>query len=70
MRQQLSETLPKLCNYFNRQEFMNIAIELEKYHNNVQKHYKEFLEIQHIWAKICNYLYSNYGQASNVKCYY
>ncbi|MDF9410015.1 hypothetical protein L7E55_16970 [Pelotomaculum isophthalicicum JI] len=66
MRQQLGETLPKLCNYFNRKEFMNIAIELEKYHSNVQKHYKEFLEIQRIWAKICNYLYSNDGRASRL----
>ncbi|MCG9968317.1 hypothetical protein L9W92_09660 [Pelotomaculum terephthalicicum JT] len=56
MRQQLAETLPKLCNYFKRKEFMNIVTELERYHNDVKKHYEEFLETQRVWTKICNYL--------------
>jgi len=56
MKQQLAEALSKLCNYFDRKDFMNIASELERYHSNVKKHYMEFLEMQRVWAKICDYL--------------
>jgi hypothetical protein len=52
MREQLIETLPKICAYFGKPEFMNVLAELEKYHKNVNKHYDEFLETQRIWAKI------------------
>ncbi len=52
MRQQLKETLPKICAYFDQPDFINILAELEKYHKNVEKHYAEFLETQRIWANI------------------
>jgi hypothetical protein len=52
MREQLNETLPKVCAYFGQPEFINVLAELEKYHKNVKKHYHEFLETQRIWAKI------------------
>ena len=52
MRAQLSETLPKICTYFGKPEFINVLAELDKYHINVKKHYDEFLETQRIWAKI------------------
>jgi hypothetical protein len=52
MKKQLKETLPKICAYFEQPDFMNILAELEKYHNNVEKHNREFLETQRIWAKI------------------
>ncbi|HEY8910627.1 MAG TPA: hypothetical protein VIM51_10175 [Desulfosporosinus sp.] len=52
MRDQLNETLPKICAYFGQTDFMNVLAELEKYHENVKKHYYEFLETQRIWAKI------------------
>ncbi|MEK6264179.1 MAG: hypothetical protein N2B06_05335 [Clostridium sp.] len=52
MREQLSVTLPKICAYFGKPEFMNVLDELEKYHRNVEKHYREFEETKRIWAKI------------------
>lgn len=52
MQERLSRTLPKICAFFDKQEFMNIAKELERYHKNVKKHYAEFLETQHIWSQI------------------
>ena len=52
MRQQLNETLPQVCAYFEQPDFMNILPELKKYHENVKTHYREFLETQRIWAKI------------------
>ena len=52
MREQLNETLPKICAYFGNTDFIKVLAELEKYHRNVKKHYHEFLETQRIWAKI------------------
>jgi hypothetical protein len=52
MREQLNEILPKICAYFGEPDFIKVLDELEKYHNNVEKHYREFLETQRIWAKI------------------
>lgn len=52
MREQLNETLPKICTYFGQPDFINVLAELEKYHKNVEKHYREFLKTQRIWAKI------------------
>jgi hypothetical protein len=37
MRRRLSVTLPKVCAYFGREDFMNIAKELERYNRNVKK---------------------------------
>ena len=52
MRKQLYETLPKVCTFFGQPDFINVLAELEKYHKNVEKHYRDFLETQRIWAKI------------------
>jgi len=52
MRRKLTETLPKICTFFEKQDFMNILPELEKYNKNVKKHHREFQETQLIWAKI------------------
>ena len=56
MRALLAQTLPKICAYFGRQDFMNIARELEHYHKNVEKHYAQYLATQRIWAKLCGFL--------------
>ncbi len=55
MRTQLQATLPKVCDYFGRGEFMQVAKELEKYHRNVENHYQQYLETQKIWQDIVNY---------------
>ena len=52
MREQLDATLPKICEYFNRNDFMKIATELEIYHRNVRKHYTDFIETQQAWENI------------------
>lgn len=58
IKEKLQETLPKICDYFGMKDFVNIYTELVKYDNNVEKHYREFLETQHIWQKIMEYLAS------------
>ncbi|MFZ3130094.1 MAG: hypothetical protein WA125_03080, partial [Desulfosporosinus sp.] len=35
MREQLNETLPKICAYFGEPDFIKVFAELEKYHKNV-----------------------------------
>lgn len=55
IHKQLNEVLPRICNYFDQPDFMNVLTELEKYHGNVKKHHQEFLETQRIWAKIMNH---------------
>ncbi|MGB4658536.1 MAG: hypothetical protein WBI07_05120, partial [Mobilitalea sp.] len=54
MREQLKKTIPIICKFFGRDDFANIEIELEKYNKNVKKHYKQYLETQDIWKRICN----------------
>lgn len=56
MKENLTKTIPKISNYFGRNEFNNIFKELEYYDKNVKKHYNEYLESQKIWSKICKYL--------------
>jgi hypothetical protein len=56
MREQLTETLPKICAYFGKPDFMDILGELDKHHKNVRKHYREFVEAQRVWARIMEHL--------------
>lgn len=56
IRRQLDETLPKVCAYFGHEEFMNISKELERYNRNVQRHYKQYIETQKVWTRICKFL--------------
>lgn len=52
IREQLFITLPKICNFFGREDFMKIADALESYNRNVKKHYKDFIETKNAWEKI------------------
>ena len=56
MRSNLTVTLPKVCAYFGKEEFMNVALELERYNKNVKKHYQQYIEAQDIWSRICSFL--------------
>lgn len=56
MKEKLDSTLPKICAYFGREDFMNVSKELEHYNKNVNKHYEQFIETQQIWMKINKFL--------------
>ena len=58
MRKKLEYSLPKVCTYFQRPDFMNALIELDKYYENVKKDYEAFQETQKIWAKIMEHFAS------------
>jgi hypothetical protein len=56
MKKQIDEVLPSICNYFERDEFMNIKKELDYYDEHVVLHHSQFIETQNIWSKICKEL--------------
>lgn len=56
MRENLHATLPQICAYFGRDDFMDIAKELERFHANVKKHYSQFIETRQAWEKIMIFL--------------
>jgi len=64
MRKNLQITLPKFCAYFNSNDFMKISKELETYHKNVEQHYKQFINNQIIWTKICEQLAEKHSNAT------
>ena len=55
MRENLQITLPHICTYFGRDDFMNIAGELERFDMNVKRHYRQFVETQQAWGKIMTF---------------
>jgi len=59
IREKLKMTLPKICAYFQEPDFVNVLSELEKYHKNVEKHYRAFKAAQYAWAKIMKYFSNN-----------
>lgn len=56
MREQLTATLPKICSYFGREDFMDVIKELDRYDKNVKRHYQHYLETQQIWARINSFI--------------
>ena len=56
MRRQLAATLPKLAAYLGREEFLSIADELERYHQNVELHAQQFQQTIEIWRKLVSHL--------------
>lgn len=54
MEENLNYTIPKLCDYFNTQEFNKIIVEFEKYRKNVKKHFIEFEKTKSTWTRLLN----------------
>ncbi len=52
MQQKLDHTIPKLCRYFNSDQFNQIRYELRHYHNNVKRHFAAFQYTKFAWAKL------------------
>lgn len=52
MEEKLDYTIPKLCRYFNTDQFEQIKYELVRYHNNVKKHFSAFQNTKIAWAKV------------------
>lgn len=49
---QLSDSLPDICNYFGRKDFMNLRYEMKRYSKNVKRHSEYFTAAKNAWADI------------------
>ncbi|OYP02329.1 hypothetical protein CG709_10640, partial [Lachnotalea glycerini] len=52
LRKKLLYILPKLSNYFKKQEFMKILEELNKADKQVKKNYQQYLDTQKAWKNL------------------
>jgi len=55
-REKLIKSIPKMSTYFNMKDFENIMGELDRYNQDVEVHYQQFIEVQRLWRKIEEYL--------------
>jgi hypothetical protein len=56
MKKNLTDILPKICNYFGNDGFKIILFELDYYDQHVTDHYNDFKATKAAWAKIINFL--------------
>ncbi|RKD31846.1 hypothetical protein [Lacrimispora algidixylanolytica] len=59
MKDNLSIVIPKVCNYFENDQFKNILEELEFYHSHVEQHYRDFENTKLAWLKVIKFLKVN-----------
>ena len=52
MKRKLKDIVPKLNSIFNDNCFSILIEELEKYDENVEKHYNEYIRTNEIWNKL------------------
>jgi hypothetical protein len=52
MDENLKYSIPKLCAYFETEEFNKILIEFNKYRKNVKKHFDEFEKTKTTWTRL------------------
>ncbi len=52
IRSDLALTVPKLCNYFNTDDFKQLNSDLDYFDRNVRKHYNLFSETKRVWALV------------------
>ncbi|MGF7047712.1 hypothetical protein J2T13_002217 [Paenibacillus sp. DS2015] len=56
MKEDLSNVIPKICNYFGNDEFKDVLKELDFYHEHVEEHYKDFENTKSAWVKVIKFL--------------
>jgi hypothetical protein len=49
---QLKKVIPKLCRYFNNEQFADIYQEFTRYHQMVREHFQEFEATKAAWRKL------------------
>lgn len=56
MREKLAASLPKVCAFFQCDDFKQVTRELDRFDRSVKRHYRQFIGTQDAWAKICAYM--------------
>ncbi len=59
MKEVLSQTIPKICEYFNDNRFHNILKELKIYDSKVEEHYNSYLNAKKSWELVILYFINN-----------
>jgi hypothetical protein len=59
MKENLSNVIPRICEYFGNDEFKSILDELEFYHTHVEEHFNDFKQTRLTWFKILQFLRNN-----------
>ncbi len=57
MEESLQYTIPKLCAYFNTNEFHKILVEFESYRKRVKKHYTDFENTKATWRQLMHHAF-------------
>jgi hypothetical protein len=52
MTRKLDLAIPKLCSYFGDDRFEEVRVDLDRYHQNVRRHFKTFSATKEAWAKV------------------
>jgi len=52
MKATLKDVLPQVCKYFERDNFMQIIVEMDKYSKNIKRHHYQFLDTKIAWEKV------------------
>lgn len=56
MKSNLKNVLPKVCEFFDKTDFMQLEEELDHYEKRVQEHYEMFQQTKTAWIKVQSYL--------------
>ncbi|PKM88593.1 MAG: hypothetical protein CVU87_07125 [Firmicutes bacterium HGW-Firmicutes-12] len=56
IKKNLEYVIPKICNFFDDEEFKSILDELEYFHAHVEDHYQDFENTKSAWLKIIAFL--------------
>lgn len=51
-KENLAQSIPRICAYFNNSDFARLNAELENYSNSVQEHYDLFQKSKEVWKRI------------------
>lgn len=51
-KENLAQSIPRICAYFNSSDFARLNAELENYSNSVQEHYDLFQKSKEVWKRI------------------
>lgn len=52
MTRKLASVVPRLCKYFETDQFEQVQVELQRYHRNVRRHFSKFEATKAAWARV------------------
>ncbi len=56
MKRKLDHVIPKMVDYFENENFLEVRTELERYDRNVRRHHRAFDETRSAWSKVISHV--------------